>query len=130
MATLQKIYSDIDLTFKQQPGKGDIVLSYDDQAVIRSVRGLLLTNFYERPFQTDVGSNLTGLLFENASTATANALEEEIKNVINNYEPRAQLESVFVSAMPDNNSYSVRLTFFIGNNTQPTNVTLLLTRNR
>jgi phage baseplate assembly protein W len=130
MATLQKIYSDIDLTFAKHPGKGDIVLSYDDQAVIRSVRGLLLTNFYERPFQPDVGSNLTGLLFENASTATANALEEEIKNVIANYEPRALVESVYVSASPDQNTYNVTLTFFIGNNTQPTNVTLLLTRNR
>jgi phage baseplate assembly protein W len=130
MATLKKLYSDIDLTFSRQPGKGDIVLSYDDQAVIRSVRNLLLTNFYERPFQPDVGSNLNALLFENASAATANALEEEIRNVIVNYEPRALIESVYVSALPDQNSYSVTLTFFIGNNTQPTNVTLLLTRNR
>ena len=49
--TLKNIYSDLDLTFSRIPGKNDVALSYDDQAVIRSVRNLLLTNFYERPFQ-------------------------------------------------------------------------------
>lgn len=130
MATLTKIYSDIDLTFTRQPGKGDIALSFDDKSVIRSVRNLLLTNFYERPFQPDVGSNINSLLFEPISALTAAAIEEEIKNVLNNFEPRASISDIVVDALPDQNAFYVRVTFYIGNNTQPTAVNLLLERNR
>jgi phage baseplate assembly protein W len=130
MATLTRIYSDIDLTFTKQPGKGDIALSYDNNAVIRSVRNLLLTDFYERPFQPEVGSNLNSLLFEPVSPITANALEIEIRNVLNNFEPRAQIDEIVVDPLPDQNAFYVRVTFFIGNATQPTAVNLLLERNR
>jgi phage baseplate assembly protein W len=77
--TLQKIYSDLDLTFNRQPGKGDLALRYDEQAVISSVRNLLLTNFYERPFQPEIGSNINGLLFENISPITAVLLKQKFR---------------------------------------------------
>ena len=130
MATLKKLFTDIDLTFNKQPGKGDIVLSYDDQAVIRSVRNLLQTRFYERPFQPELGSNLNSLLFELISPITASALETEIRNVISNFESRANISEINVDSLPDKNAYFVRVSFFIGNNTTPTAVNLLLERNR
>ena len=91
MATLQKIYSDLDLTFTASPATGDVSISYDEQSVIRSVRNLLMTNYYERPFQPTLGSNLNALLFEPISAITASSIETEITNVINNYEPRATI---------------------------------------
>ena len=128
--TLQKIYSDIDLTFNRQPGKGDLALRYDDQAVISSVRNLLLTNFYERPFQPSVGSNINGLLFENISPVTASIIETEIQNVISNYEPRATINTISVTAAPDSNQFSVSLSVLVGNQTQPTSFSLILQRTR
>jgi hypothetical protein len=130
MPKLNNLYSDIDLMFNAHPGKGDIVLSYGDQAVIRSVRNLLSTNFYERPFQPFLGSNMNALLFEPVNSMTAGALEEDIKNVLSNYEPRASISEIKVTAQPDNNAFSVRVSFFIGNNTLPTSVSLLLERKR
>jgi len=130
MANLQKLYSDLDLTFKKLPVTGDVSLRYDDQAVIASVRNLLLTNFYERPFQPNLGSNLSGLLFEPATNITSSILADEIRNVISNFEPRAQINSINVTLAPDNNSFNVFISFFIGNNTTPTNVNLLLQRSR
>jgi phage baseplate assembly protein W len=130
MATLTKIYSDIDFTFTRKPGTKDVALSYDDQAVIRSVRNLLLTKFYERPFNPDLGSNLDALLFELISPITATSLETEIRNVIENYEPRAIISNIVVDPQPDNNAYNVTLSFYIENATLPTTVTLLLERNR
>jgi phage baseplate assembly protein W len=129
MAT-QKIFSDIDLTFKRTPVTGDVAMRYNEQAVIASVRNLLLTNFYERPFQPNVGSNLTGLLFEPATNITASILSDEIRSVITNYEPRAIINSIEVTLATDQNAFNVRLSFFIGNNTAPTNVSLLLQRSR
>jgi phage baseplate assembly protein W len=130
MATLQKIYSDIDFTFTKKPVTADVALSYDAQAVIRSIRNLLSTKHYERPFNPDLGANIDSLLFEPISPLTANALKNEIETTINNYEPRAKLDSVNVDAQPDSNAYNVSLSFYIQNATLPTTVTLLLERNR
>ncbi len=130
MATLNKIYSDIDFTFTKKPVLGDIALSYDNQAVIRSIRNLLLTKFYERPFNPGLGSNLESLLFEPISPLTTSAIEQNIKQTIENYEPRALLKSVVAEPDDDNNAYNVTITFFLVNATQPTTVTLFLERNR
>jgi phage baseplate assembly protein W len=130
MATIQKIYSDIDYTFTKKPVLGDVALSYDQQAVIRSVRNILLTRRYEKKFNPSMGTNIDTLLFEMISPIVASALEKEISVAIKNYEPRAILQSVSVSSLVDENAYSATITFYIENATQPTTVTLLLERTR
>lgn len=130
MANLQKIYSDLDLTFNRLPGTNDVAMRYDDQSVIASVRNLLLTNFYERPFQPYLGSNVDKLLFEPVNDLTANILETEIRNVINNYEPRVTIDLLQITTNPNQASFSVYLRFYIGNNTTPTAVNLILQRSR
>jgi len=130
MANLQKIYADLDLTFNKLPGTKDVAVRYDDQAVVASVRNLLLTNFYERPFQPNVGSNLTGLLFEPATDITASIIADEIKNVLGNFEPRVKINTVQVTVTNDGNGFDVYLSVYIGNNTLATNVNLFLQRSR
>jgi hypothetical protein len=130
MANLQKIYSDLDLTFKALPVTKDVAMRYDDQAVVASVRNLLLTNFYERPFQPNLGSNMSSLLFEPATNVTATILADEIKNVITNFEPRVRISNISVELSPQGNGFNVFLKFFIGNNTIVTNVNLFLQRSR
>jgi hypothetical protein len=130
MALNQKIYSDIDFTFTMRPGIKDVALSYDSQAVIRSIRNLLLTKHFERPFNPDLGANIDGLLFEPISPITSSLLENEIKTTIQNFEPRARLHQINVTPNADKNAYNVYLSFFIENATLPTTVTLLLERNR
>jgi phage baseplate assembly protein W len=130
MAQLKKIYADLDLTFKRTPGTRDVAMRYDDQAVIASIRNLLLTNFYERPFQPDLGANIDALLFEMATDLTANILEGEIRNVISNFEPRAAIDVLQVKLNPDMNSFTVYIQFYVGNNTTPSAVNLILQRSR
>jgi hypothetical protein len=130
MANITKVFSDIDLTFTRKPAGGDIALSYDSQAVIRSVRNLIQTNHYERLFNPDLGSSVSSLLFENMSPLTAATLEREIQNVIDNYEPRASVSSIVATPDYDHNAYNVTITFFIQNLTSPTTITVILQRNR
>jgi phage baseplate assembly protein W len=130
MATINRIYSDIDFTFTKKPVTADVALSYDAQAVTRSIRNLLNTQNYDRPFNPDLGSQITGLLFENISPIVAVTMEGLIKNLIKAYEPRANVQSVTVNAMPDTNAYRVTISFYIENATQPTTTTILLERNR
>jgi phage baseplate assembly protein W len=130
MATINKIYSDIDFTFTKKPVTADVALSYDAQAVSRSIRNLLNTQNYDRLFNPDLGSQITGLLFENISPVIATTMETMISNIITAYEPRAILKSVSVSSQPDQNAYNVSITFYIENATLPTTTTILLERNR
>jgi phage baseplate assembly protein W len=130
MATSTKLYSDLDFTFTKKPGTNDIALSYDAQAVIRSIRNLILTNHYERLWNPDLGSNVNAILFELVSPASADSLKFEIKMLIENYEPRAIVKDVVVTPLPDKNAYSLYLSFFLENATLPTTITLLLERTR
>jgi phage baseplate assembly protein W len=125
-----RTYSDLDFRFTKHPVKKDLVLSYDEQAVIRSVKNLILTNHYERPFQPDIGSNVRRMLFEPISPLTANYLQREISDVIKNYEPRATLNEVFVDMSPDENSYTVYISFYLVNQSTPITINFLLQRLR
>ena len=130
MANISKLYSDIDFTFTRKPVTNDVALSYDAQAVIRSVRNLLQTKHYDRPFNPNLGSNMELMLFEPVSAMSSSSIESEIRNTIQNYEPRVKLQNVQVVPSPDENAYQATLTFFLENDTLPTTITLLLERNR
>lgn len=123
-------YSDLDLTFRRQPGKGDVSFSYDEQAVIRSIKNLLNTSFYERLFQPTLGTSLNQLLFEPCTPLTANLIQDEIIRVIANYESRATIYNVTVTSAPDQNSFNVTIYVFVGNQTSPTAINLILKRTR
>lgn len=128
--TIQNRYSDLDLTFTMHPVRKDVVISIDDQAVIRSVRNLILTNHYERPFHPEIGSNVRKMLFEPISPLTANYLQREIEDTIKNYEPRVKLQQVIVQVEPDYNYYQAIISFYINNRTEPTTVNFILQRLR
>jgi phage baseplate assembly protein W len=130
MATNNHLYSDLDLRFKSIPSTGDVALRYDTQSVIASVRNLLSTRKYERPFQPLVESQLDNLLFEPVTSITATLIESEITRVLNNYEPRVIINTLRVTASIDQNSFNVSLSVFIGNATQPTAINLILQRTR
>lgn len=126
----QRVFSDIDLTFAKHPVTKDVSKKVKDQAVIASVRNLLLTRFYERPFRPTLGSNLTQLLFEPIDFVTASILSKEITTTLNNYEPRVSIKEIVVTPDIDNYRYEVTLTFFIVNSVRPITVTLFLNRLR
>lgn len=130
MAISNYIYSDLDMTFLPSPATGDVSMKYNEQAVIRSIRNILSTNLYERLFQPEVGSTLNTLLFEQVTSLTATLIENEIVRMIKNYEPRATISQLNVTALPDSNQFNVALYVFVGNQTTPTAINLLLTRTR
>ena len=123
-------YSDLDLNFTIHPVKKDINRNIGEMAVINSVKNLILTNHYERPFQPDIGSNVRRLLFENLDNITATSIESEIRQTILNYEPRVNLSKLNVVADYDNNGFKVLMEFFIANRTTPITINFFLERIR
>ena len=126
-----QLYSDIDLFFGPKIGSKDISKLSDFTAVKRSVRNLILTNPYEKPFHPEIGSGVRDILFEPMTPITAHVLTMRIEEVIENFEPRARL--IGVRALPnlDNNAYEVTIEFYVVNApTELVNMEVLLERLR
>ena len=123
-------FKDLDLNFNIHPIRKDISKSIGPMAVVNSIKNLILTNHYERPFQPDIGSNVRRLLFENLDNITATTIKDEIERTIVNYEPRATVKTINVTADYDNNGFKVYLEFFIVNQTAPIVINFLLERIR
>ena len=134
MATIQtnttRDFKDLDLSFNIHPIKKDVNKHTGEIAVINSVKNLVLTNHYERPFQPDLGSNVRRLLFENVDPIVAAQLEREISETITNFEPRVQVSKVVAIPSPDENSYKVELEFFVINLPNPVTISFFLERIR
>ena len=123
-------YSDLDLDFIAHPTTKDVVVKTGADAIKRSVRNLILTNFYEKPFRPGIGSSAVKLLFDNMTPLVSNFLENAIAEVIQNYEPRVQLVNVTVDPDYDNNGYTARLDFIVLNRNEPLTTTIFLERDR
>ena len=126
-----KEYVDLDLFFGRKNSNSDIQDITNVKAVKRSVRNLILTNHYEKPFHPEIGSGVRDMLFENMTPITAIILSRKIEDVINNFEPRARLVGVRAEPDLDKNLYEVTIEFYVIN--QPTelvDLTVMLERLR
>ena len=110
-----RVYKDLNLNFSINPVTSDVTTVTDVNAVKRSVRNLLLTNHYDRPFHPEIGSNVQALLFENFGPITGNQLARQIEELIANFEPRARVESVEGYPVSETNTYDVRIYFYVEN---------------
>tara|TARA_B100001029_G_C15020075_1_gene429934 strand:- start:66 stop:506 length:441 start_codon:yes stop_codon:yes gene_type:complete len=107
-------YSDIDLSFLKS-ASGDVFKKTSSAAVKQSVKNLLMTNWGEKPFRPVFGGNLNDLLFELADNPTISTLAPRIENVINNEEPRAEVQDIKVYNESDRNSIRCVITFKVVN---------------
>ena len=125
-----RIFSDLNLDFVQNPATKDIQKIEDVDAVKRSVRNLINTNYYERPFRPSLGSNLRAMLFELYSPQMNHAISKEIDLLIKNYEPRARLVNVKTNSDPERNGYEVSISFYVVNFPEQVQVQAFLERLR
>ena len=130
LSTNSRSWSDLDLDFQAHPVTKDIVVKTDVEAVKRSVRNLILTNRYERPFQPQIDGGVTRHLFELSSPMTKSNIQGAIKNAISNFEPRAEVISVFVGGDLDRNGFDVTIEFRVVNHPNPVTIELFLERLR
>lgn len=130
MARSTRLFSDIDLNFTAHPVTKDITRRNDENAIKASVRNLLLTRNFERPFHSEIGSPIRALLFELPGPMFTVMLQRAIIDVINNFEPRVVIIDVRVNDDSDNNAVSVTLEFKIVNTERPITLDLTLERTR
>jgi phage baseplate assembly protein W len=125
-----RIYKDLDLNFGRNPITNDVNRLTDVEAVKRSVRNLINTNHYERPFHPEIGSDVRAMLFEPMTTLTALNLQRKVAEVLNNFEPRIDLQQVLANPDLDRNSYTLKIMFYVVGSNQPVEVETFLERLR
>jgi phage baseplate assembly protein W len=125
-----RIYSDLNLNFTKNPATKDVARLTDVEAVKRSVRNLILTNRFERPFHPEIGSDIRSLLFENMTPVIEVLLQDRIKDTLETYEPRVQLNDIVVQGDMNRNEYGVTISFYVQNVPDPIIVTEYLQRLR
>lgn len=124
-------FKDLNVTFKPHPITGDLITSKDEAAVKQAIVNLLLTNKGERLFNSQIGSDIPRLLFEQLDYGVAALVQSEIKNVLTDYEPRINIISLEVIPNFDDNGFDVGLEFeIIGRDDIPLNVEFFLERTR
>lgn len=115
MATtrISRSFKDISLSFEPHPITKDLPVIINQNAIIRSIRNLVETIPGEKFFNPNFGSNVRSSLFEFVDYGTASVVEDQIRNVIRNYEPRVERVDVQVYPEPDTNNFEVTVIFDI-----------------
>tara|TARA_R100000030_G_scaffold60431_1_gene45608 strand:+ start:226 stop:618 length:393 start_codon:yes stop_codon:yes gene_type:complete len=124
-------FKDLSVTFKKHPVSDDLVTVKDKAAIVQAITALLLTRKGERPFQPQLGCGIQNVLFEPLDYGSAGIIKSEIREVLNRYEPRIEIDSIF--CIPDelNNGYEVELSYtIIGRDDAPVAVEFFLERTR
>jgi len=110
---ISRVFKDISLSFDPHPVTKDLPILKNETAIIRSIRNLVETIPTERFFNSTLGSDVRSSLFEFVDFATGSVIEDQILNVISNYEPRVNDVRVFVNPLPDTNEFEVTINFNI-----------------
>ena len=127
------IYKDLSLFFTPNPVSGDVTMVTDVQDIKRSVRNLVMTKRFEKPFHPEIASHVRDLLFERFTPITFNLLRNRIETVLANYEPRVSVTDVEIDDTGeaiDGNELNVRIFFTLRNDPQIQSVDILLERVR
>tara|TARA_Y100000310_G_C20555612_1_gene750346 strand:+ start:627 stop:1007 length:381 start_codon:yes stop_codon:yes gene_type:complete len=123
-------YTDFDLNMTRHPLTGDVAPVDDVTAIKRSVKHIVLTNFGERPFKPNFGSNIRAQLFEQATPFAALSLRNSIKFALKKYEPRIDIIEITVVDNHERNGYDVSLNFLIRHIHTDVRLSIKLTRAR
>tara|TARA_B100000927_G_scaffold231727_1_gene191750 strand:- start:2742 stop:3185 length:444 start_codon:yes stop_codon:yes gene_type:complete len=126
----KKQHKDLDLSLKIHPIRKDIIPLKDDNAIKNAVRNLLVSNFFERPFQPSLGANLRGLLFEPMGGITKMNLKENIQRVLVRHEKRIEVLNIAIKEDIEGNSYHATVEFRIKETDTVNDVEIVLRRLR
>ncbi len=110
---LSRGFLDVSASFQINPINNDVIVTRNENAIARALRNLIFTLPGEKPFQPLIGSNVSGLLFENLDRLTASSIKSEIEQTVNNFEPRVSLSSVKVTPNFETNEFDCVINYDI-----------------
>ena len=130
MATNSRTYTDLNLAFTRHPSTGDVTRKTNVEAIKASLKNLIQTKNYERPFHPEIGCQIHGLLFENFTPVVKQVMRRTIEQMIDKFEPRVTLTDVSIEESPDENGIRLEIYFRINNTQEPATLSTTLLRIR
>lgn len=130
MARNTRQYADLNLLFTRHPLSGDVTKKQDEESVKASLRNLISTRHYERPFHPEIGCQIHSLLFENFTPVTLQVMKKTIFDVVEKFEPRVTVLDVKIRDRADENRLDLDIIFRLNNSERPITVSTFLTRVR
>ena len=113
LSKISRGFRDISLSFKRHPVTRDLLPLKNEDAIKRSVQNLVRTKIGEVFFRNDIGTRITGSLFELANDDLVDPISTEIETVITNFEPRVNLKNVNVNSRPEDNALDIEISYNI-----------------
>ena len=110
---VSKGFKDLSMSFQVNPITSDLIATKNETAIARSVRNLVLTRPGEKFFNPNLGSRVSESLFDNMDEVSASIVEDDIRDTIDNYEPRVKLVSVKATPDYQGNAFDVVITYNI-----------------
>ena len=130
MARNNRQYTDLNMLFTKHPLTGDVTKKQDEEAVKTSLRNLISTRHYERPFHPEIGCQIHSMLFENFTPVTLQVMKKTIFDVVEKFEPRVTVLDVKIRERVDDNRLDLDIIFRLNNSERPITVSTFLTRVR
>ncbi len=122
------VYRDLNLDFKPNPLNGDIIVATNSEAIKKSLKNLILTNLYESPFDPDKGTNIYGSLFENFDNITADFLRTKIKESVDRYEQRVEIQKIDIFSKYKEHSLEITMYFKVLELNYDDNITVFVSK--
>ena len=113
MALVSKSFRDFSLTFEKNAVTDDVLSLKNEAAIKASVKNIVLYNFYEKPFAPSFGGNIIGLLFENFTPDTKGAIEKQVSDCVNTFEPRVAVYEVIADWEEEYNELYLSIAYVI-----------------
>ena len=111
--SISRGFKDLSMSFQVNPITSDLIATKNEVAIARSVRNLVLTRPGEKFFNPNLGSRVYETLFDNMDDISASIVEDDIKDTVDNYEPRVKLVSVKATPDYEGNAFDVVITYNI-----------------
>ena len=110
---ISKEFKDISMTFQSNPLNRDLIGIKNETAIARSVKNLVLTSRGEKFFNSNFGTGVSKLLFENLDEMTASIIRDEISSILSTYEPRIEVTDIVVKPNYDENEFATTIQYKI-----------------
>ena len=123
-------YKDLDFNFTLHPVTGELTTLTAEDAIRRSLKNLVMTKFYDIPFKPFIESDTNNLLFENANDFTSFNVEDGIRSIVAEFEPRVAIESVSVNIEAEHNLAGITIIFYILSQPEPITLNTIIERNK
>jgi phage baseplate assembly protein W len=111
--TISRSFKDISLSFTKHPVTNDLIILKNENAIKKSVTNLVRTHIGERFFNNLLGTSVEKSLFEIQNSEQFIFLEQEIENLLNNYEYRIKINSIKVESELDSNDLNISISYNI-----------------